>query len=825
SNTSRLIDDVCYLEIGNDGILSSVNVSTNTAPTIHAGGFASCIYNNYLYFTGGYNTPSSTMYDTVYYAKIKASGDISSFALSPVKMTVKLFEHSALVNNGYLYIIGGHLGNAQDSNKIYYAKINTDGSIGSFVTNVNTLPVNISMLSCFVSNGYLYITGGHNYSTCYNRVYYGKIQSDGSIGTITLSSESVIPKAAASHHTLTTDNGFYVIGGMNSRGYSRNNFSDTSNNIYYSKFTFMSSTYSVSPVFILNIADNTPPEKVEYVNDGLGADVNVWYSTTALSANWTKTDDSESCVKKYWYAVGTSSGGVDVVTWTDIGLSTYVVRTGLSLTNGTTYYVSVKAENYAGLTGNVASSDGMRVIDVSVDTTIPSMPQYVWDGTGYDVDVTLSTTTLSANYGVSLDNETGITAYFYSIGTTKGGTEIVDWVNILYATFTVRTGLSLSPETTYYFNLKALNNAGLYSAVRTSDGIRVVIQTSTQTVIDLTPPDSPGITSTTHPINDTAYANTLARFAFMSSTQDVSGIAGYYYLVNGSSYTMVTPENGTYVTWSTITMATLADGIWYIHAIAVDNAGNWSAKNTAHYKFIVHLTIDPSQDVALVYSDGLKIDIPAGTLTNSTKVEVNKPSVVNQPRVTNDPKLKDTDIVVEIKLADGTHELGKDITITIPYTDAILNGINEDNLRVFYYNEVNKGWVLIPVSSVDKVNKQISVQVNHLTMFKVMEYITASESIETLSNYPNPFKPEKPYTMIHYVLKTDADVVIKIFDLTGELVWERKVGKGESNGGVAGPNDVVWDGKNGMGLTVDKGAYICVVQCDGVTLKTKLGVK
>jgi hypothetical protein len=61
--------------------------------------------------------------------------------------------------------------------------------------------------------------------------------------------------------------------------------------------------------------------------------------------------------------------------------------------------------------------------------------------------------------------------------------------------------------------------------------------------------------------------------------------------------------------------------------------------------------------------------------------------------------------------------------------------------------------------------------------------------------------------------------------LIGELVWEKTISAGVSGNSTAGPDEVVWDGKNGSGEKVDIGAYICIVECEGVKVKTKIGVK
>jgi hypothetical protein len=223
--------------------------------------------------------------------------------------------------------------------------------------------------------------------------------------------------------------------------------------------------------------DTTPPSDIASVNDGEGADVDSTVSTIQLKANWTPSTDDESGISKYWYAVGTSPGLAGIVGWTSTaaGTVTGVTCSGLSLTIGTTYYFTVKAENGVNMQSAATSSDGQWVEDVN-DTTPPYNIATVNDGTGQDIDTTSSTTELSANWTESSDPETGISRYDYAIGTTQGGTDILGWTSTSNGTVTgvTENGLSLSVGVMYYFTVKAVNGVGLESMPASSDGQCVV---------------------------------------------------------------------------------------------------------------------------------------------------------------------------------------------------------------------------------------------------------------------------------------------------------------------------------------------------------------
>ena len=125
--------------------------------------------------------------------------------------------------------------------------------------------------------------------------------------------------------------------------------------------------------------DTTVPGAPPAVRDGTGIqDQTIAMSSTQLSANWDMAWDAESGIKGYQYAIGTAVGGTDVTNWTTLPNQLGITKTGLSLTNGQTYYFSVRAINGVGLTGPATNSGGQTY--GLTDTTAPSAPPAVRDG-------------------------------------------------------------------------------------------------------------------------------------------------------------------------------------------------------------------------------------------------------------------------------------------------------------------------------------------------------------------------------------------------------------------------------------------------------------
>ena len=269
--------------------------------------------------------------------------------------------------------------------------------------------------------------------------------------------------------SLSTTGGLYhggvAFGNCSAHG---NNLTNCSSQGYYSN-VLIDYTNAVFPLLPSAGTDTTPPSAPGTVRDGTGSDIVYTTSTTQLAANWDAASDAQSGISGYQYAIGTSAGGTQTVTWTSLGNVTTVTKTGLSLTNGQTYFFSVRAVNGVGLTGSATNSNGQKV-----DSTAPSAPATVRDGTGTDISTTASTTQLSANWDASTDAQSGISGYQYAIGTSAGGTQTVNWTSLGNVTTVTKAGLSLTVGQTYYFGVKAINGVGLTGSATNSNGQTVV---------------------------------------------------------------------------------------------------------------------------------------------------------------------------------------------------------------------------------------------------------------------------------------------------------------------------------------------------------------
>ncbi|MBN1779706.1 hypothetical protein JW948_01145 [bacterium] len=227
--------------------------------------------------------------------------------------------------------------------------------------------------------------------------------------------------------------------------------------------------------------DITPPQPAAAVRDGLAEDLDSTYKRHELSANWNMSSDPESGLYRYWLAIGSGPGASDILGWTDTGKNTSWTQTSLSLFPGQTLYISIRAENEAGLQSTVTCSDGILILE---DPTPPSDILMVRDGLYTDLDYIVSASVLSASWTASEDPECGIWRYLVSAGSSPGYSDVAGWTDNGLITEITLTGLSLVPGSTCYFNVQAENTAGLTSGITSSDGVSILDPASESRIIE-----------------------------------------------------------------------------------------------------------------------------------------------------------------------------------------------------------------------------------------------------------------------------------------------------------------------------------------------------
>ena len=115
--------------------------------------------------------------------------------------------------------------------------------------------------------------------------------------------------------------------------------------------------------------------------------------------------------------------------------------------------------------------------DVNIDWTNPSNITTIKDGKAADINVVVTSDSLSANWSSSKDPNSAIARYWYSIGTSPGAVNTLTWTSNWGDTTVTAKNLVLVNGTTYYFNVKSENGAGLFSNVISTNGQTLTIPT------------------------------------------------------------------------------------------------------------------------------------------------------------------------------------------------------------------------------------------------------------------------------------------------------------------------------------------------------------
>lgn len=302
-----------------------------------------------------------------------------------------------------------------------------------------------------------------------------------------------------------------------------------------------------------------------------------------LHASWTASIDPQSGLSHYLVKVGKTAGAQDVVAETNVGnvLGITFGPMPLDITGATMYYFTVTAVDRAGNKSAVAYSNGIKGGDPT-----PPAAVLVSDAGAF----TASNNTLVATWTASSDPDSGIARYEVSVGTTSGGTNILNWTNVGLAQTYTATALPLVHNTKYFINVRIYNGGGTYT-ISSSDGITV------DTVAPVLP--IPAM------IAEPAYTSGTVNIVSCNTVSDpVSGGVTYYFECSASSAFSTIFANSGWITSTVHTFAGLAHEQTYYFRVRARDA----VLNTSAFSAAVSSIQDSDAPTATGYTDNVALN-------------------------------------------------------------------------------------------------------------------------------------------------------------------------------------------------------------------------
>ena len=202
-------NDVQYAKINIDGTVGPW--STGTSFTSGRSALAGLAHGGYLYILGGFD--GTTYFNDVQYSALNATGGNGTWSTT-AGFTGGRYGAATVDGVDYIYLAGGVLSTGATTSEVQVAKFNPDGTLGAW-RFTTALPNANYVTKMAYHKGYLYWLGGESTTssptTHYYQAYYAQVNSDGQIGSWVASTNTVELHALAA--VVAYGDYIYQVGG------------------------------------------------------------------------------------------------------------------------------------------------------------------------------------------------------------------------------------------------------------------------------------------------------------------------------------------------------------------------------------------------------------------------------------------------------------------------------------------------------------------------------------------------------------------------------------------------------------------------------------
>jgi len=199
----------------------------------------------------------------------------------------------------------------------------------------------------------------------------------------------------------------------------------------------------------------------------------------------------------------------------------------------------------------------------------------------------------------------------------------------------------------------------------------------------------------------------------------------------------------------------------------------------------------------------IRLDIPDGAFPNATVVDI-----YMEGRQQVRPTIREADKRAAEKSSIPFGDLGPlefvasramqgTVTLTLSYPDG-LNPALLNTLKAYYLDREITNWVPLRSSRLDPENRTVTFGAVRFDVFRLMT--ASAHDLKTVVVYPNPFRPKEAKDNVLKFMGLTDDVDIKIYTVSGDLVWSRHF--------VYSGGGATWDGRNSQGREVSSGLYV-----------------
>ncbi len=174
-------------------------------------GLKTVAYNDQVYAIGGYN---GIFLKSVERATLQPDGFLGAWQAEKEESTIDRYIHSAAIFRNHIYLLGGHVRNAQNISygDAEMTSVQSDGTLLPWRVERTTLQIPRFIAAAFAMNNQIYMLGGHDGQYRLDSVERAPIDTQGHVGDWSFAGKLNVARSAAA--VVVHNETVYILGGM-----------------------------------------------------------------------------------------------------------------------------------------------------------------------------------------------------------------------------------------------------------------------------------------------------------------------------------------------------------------------------------------------------------------------------------------------------------------------------------------------------------------------------------------------------------------------------------------------------------------------------------